>query len=119
MDPVMTEPVAGTTEIWRFINTTVVAHPMHVHLATMRVLDRQRSIWMRYMRRGQIVTSGRSRPPAPNELNAPKDTVRVDFGHDTRVLLTFDVPPGCAVMPRSEVRGMCIIATCWSTKTTT
>ena len=40
-DPVTTAPVAGRTEIWRFINTTVVAHPMHVHLATMRVLDRQ------------------------------------------------------------------------------
>ncbi len=91
-DPVTTEPVAGTSEIWRFINTTVVAHPMHVHLATMRVLDRQRFDVDKYVQTGQIVTLSERQAAAPNELNAAKDTVRVDFGTITRVLLTFDVP---------------------------
>jgi spore coat protein A, manganese oxidase len=91
-DPVMTEPLAGSTEIWRFINTTVVAHPMHVHLAEMRVLDRQDFDVDQYLQTGQVVTSGARRPAAPNELNAPKDTVRVDFGTVTRVLINFDVP---------------------------
>jgi spore coat protein A len=91
-DPVITQPIAGRTEIWRFINTTVVAHPMHVHLATMRVLDRQTFDVDKYVQTGQIVTLGGRQAAAPNELNASKDTVRVDFRTITRVLLTFDVP---------------------------
>jgi spore coat protein A len=38
------------------------------------------------------VTLGGRQAAAPNELNASKDTVRVDFRTITRVLLTFDVP---------------------------
>jgi spore coat protein A, manganese oxidase len=91
-DPVMTEPVAGTTEIWRYINTTVVAHPMHVHLANMRILDRQFFDLDKFFQTGQIVTTGPQIPAAPNELNAPKDTVRVDLGTITRVLVNFDLP---------------------------
>jgi spore coat protein A len=91
-DPVITAPTAGRTEIWRFINTTAVTHPMHVHLATMRVLDRQTFDVDKYLQTGQIVTLGPRQSAAPNELNAPKDTVRVDFRTITRVLLTFDVP---------------------------
>jgi spore coat protein A len=91
-EPVTTTPMAGSTEIWRFINTTAVAHPMHVHLATMRVLDRQNFDTNKYLETGKIVTGGARMPAAPNELNAPKDTVRVDFGTVTRVLVTFEVP---------------------------
>jgi len=91
-DPVTTEPVAGTTEIWRFINTTVVAHPMHVHLANMRILDRQAFDSDKYLATGQIETLGARQAAAPNELNAPKDTVRVDFGTVTRILVNFDIP---------------------------
>jgi spore coat protein A, manganese oxidase len=91
-DPVITEPVAGTTEIWRFINATVVAHPMHVHLANMRILDRQGFDVDRYNATGQIIPTGSRLAAAPNELNAPKDTVRVDFGTLTRILVNFDIP---------------------------
>ena len=97
MDAVVTEPAAGTTEIWRFINTTVVAHPMHVHLAHMQVLDHQTFDLMEYMDSGQIVASGPPQPPAPNEVNAPKDTVRVDPGTILRVALKFDLPSGTPV----------------------
>ena len=34
-------PRAGSTEIWRIINTTGDAHPIHVHLVQFRILDRQ------------------------------------------------------------------------------
>ena len=91
-DPVITAPLADHTEIWRFINATAVAHPMHVHLATMRVLDRQAFDVDKYLETGKIVTTGARLAAGPNELNAPKDTVRVDFATVTRVLLTFDVP---------------------------
>jgi spore coat protein A len=91
-DPVITEPTANTTEIWRFINTSAVAHPMHVHFATMRVLDRQGFDSDTFINTGQIVTTGARQAGAPNELNAPKDTVRVDYGTVTRVLVNFDIP---------------------------
>ena len=33
-------PELGTTEIWRFINDSGTAHPMHMHLVAFQVLDR-------------------------------------------------------------------------------
>lgn len=91
-DDVLTQPVAGSTEIWRFINLTNVAHPMHVHLASMRVLDRQVFDVDKYKETGEIVTLGARQSAAPNELNAAKDTVRVDFRGITRVLMNFEIP---------------------------
>jgi spore coat protein A len=41
-DPVTETPALGSTEIWEFYNTTVDAHPMHIHLVEFRVLNRQR-----------------------------------------------------------------------------
>jgi spore coat protein A len=34
-------PTAGTTEVWEFWNTTVDAHPMHMHLVKFRLLNRE------------------------------------------------------------------------------
>ena len=34
-------PKVGTTEIWQFINLTVDAHPMHMHLVKFQVYNRQ------------------------------------------------------------------------------
>jgi len=34
-------PKRGTTEVWQMINTTVDAHPMHLHLVQFKVLSRQ------------------------------------------------------------------------------
>jgi spore coat protein A len=103
-DPVITEPVAGTTEIWRFINSTAVAHPMHVHLANMRVLDRQAFDVDKFVANGEIATTGDRQSAAPNELNAPKDTVRVDLGTITRALVNFDLPSDLPVTSGQRLR---------------
>jgi spore coat protein A, manganese oxidase len=103
-DPVVTEPVAHSTEIWRFINTTVVAHPMHVHLANMRVLDRQLFDVNDYVQTGRIVSLGPRQAAEPNELNAPKDTVRVDYSTVTRVLVNFELPSKLPVVPGQKLR---------------
>ena len=34
-------PKEGTTEIWEIVNTTMDAHPMHTHLASFQILNRQ------------------------------------------------------------------------------
>jgi spore coat protein A, manganese oxidase len=40
-DAVTETPRRGTTEVWQIINTTVDAHPMHLHLVQFKVLSRQ------------------------------------------------------------------------------
>src|SRR5581483_4598645 len=38
----MTEfPRIGSTEVWEFLNTTVDAHPIHIHLSQFQLLNRQ------------------------------------------------------------------------------
>ena len=34
-------PQLGSTELWEFWNTTVDAHPVHLHLVDFRILNRQ------------------------------------------------------------------------------
>lgn len=69
----------GSTEIWEFINTSNVPHPMHVHAVQFKVLDR----------------SG-TRGLTPTETGW-KDTVLVMPGETVRVIMKFDAPKGMYV----------------------
>jgi spore coat protein A len=40
-DAITETPKRGTTEVWQIINTTVDAHPMHLHLVQFKVVSRQ------------------------------------------------------------------------------
>lgn len=40
-NPITELPKVGATEIWEIINTTVDAHPMHLHLVSFQIIDRQ------------------------------------------------------------------------------
>lgn len=40
------QPMLGTTEIWRFINQTGIAHPMHMHLVRFQVVDHPERGWL-------------------------------------------------------------------------
>ena len=42
MDPTTDFVKAGTTETWQWINLTGDAHPMHTHLVTFQVVNRQK-----------------------------------------------------------------------------
>jgi spore coat protein A, manganese oxidase len=97
-------PKVGDTEIWQFVNLTVDAHPMHMHLVQFQVYDRQpfnaaqfdadrmagiaRSV-------GNYVTGPAVLPP-PEEMGW-KDTVKSMPGEITRVIAKFDVPAGTAL----------------------
>ena len=95
MDPVTESPRAGSTEIWRIINTTGDAHPIHVHLVQFKILDRQPFDVTQYP--GRLAFTGlRVRPPA-NERNAAKDTVQAFPGEVTRIIAKFDLPGGTHV----------------------
>jgi len=70
-------PQLGTTEVWRFINSSPVMHPMHMHLVLFQVLDRE------------PIGGGTPVPPDPTEVGW-KDTVRADPGMITRVIARFE-----------------------------
>ncbi|NUP06319.1 MAG: multicopper oxidase domain-containing protein [Polyangiaceae bacterium] len=84
-DDVTEMPQLGTTEIWRFINRSGVAHPMHMHLVMFRVLDRQPFT----VENGVVTPSGPAVAPSATEAGY-KDTVRVDPNEIVRVVARFD-----------------------------
>jgi spore coat protein A len=104
-DPVAERPKAGSTEIWRIINKTDDAHPIHVHLAPFQVLDRQPF---------QPVEDIQPQPPptftgpivvAPDdERFGLKDTVQSLPAQTVRILIRFDLPTGAVVTPGQTFR---------------
>lgn len=88
MDPVTERPALGTTEIWRFINLSGDAHPMHTHLVMFRLLDRRPFDVFSYQNTGQIIYTGPAIPPQANEMGW-KDTARVNPDQITRYMIKF------------------------------
>jgi spore coat protein A len=78
-------PELGTTEVWRFVNRSGIAHPMHMHLVMFQVLDRQAFQEVG----GLVVPIGSPSPPAAHEAGW-KDTVRVGANEIVRVIARFE-----------------------------
>jgi FtsP/CotA-like multicopper oxidase with cupredoxin domain len=67
--PVTETPRRGAVEVWRFLNTTVDAHPIHLHLVKFQVVSRQR-----FDSRQYVVDSGIDQlfgAPAGFEITKP------------------------------------------------
>jgi len=84
-DDITEFPRLGTTEIWSWINRSSVSHPMHMHLVSFQVLDRQSFVVVG----GVIVPVGDRVAPAPNEIGW-KDTVQATPNQITRVIARFE-----------------------------
>ncbi|HEU5058011.1 MAG TPA: multicopper oxidase domain-containing protein [Kofleriaceae bacterium] len=84
-DEVSEQPRLGTVEIWRFVNRSGFAHPMHMHLVSFRLLDRQEFAVLD----GEIQPLGDPVPPAPEE-DGWKDTVLVAPNQMVRVIARFE-----------------------------
>ena len=87
MAPSTENPYAGTTEVWQIMNLTGDTHPIHFHLVNVQLIQRQPfkgdpSGWS---------YSGPPIPPDPNELGW-KETVRMNPGEITTVIMKFDLP---------------------------
>lgn len=113
MDPTTDFVQAGTTETWVWINLTGDAHPMHPHLVSFQVVNRQalimdpdsgeplyKAAWDAYLASGRQPSlkpvladyvTGPLLPPAPEEMGG-KDTAKAYPGFVTRVRAKFDLP---------------------------
>ncbi len=102
-DPPTETPRAGTMEIWEIANLTGDTHPIHFHLVNVQVLNRQA------FKAGQYGgTPSFLAPPVPppaTELGW-KETVKMNPGEVTRVLMRFDLPGGMPfIVPTSPRTG--------------
>jgi spore coat protein A len=101
-DPVTETPQAGSVEIWRLINTTGDAHPIHIHLVQFQILDRQPFDPAQYP--GRLVFTGPRVTPPANERPAFKDTVKAMPGEVTRFITRFDLPSGTSARRGQKFR---------------
>jgi len=92
-DPVTETPEAGATEVWEGYNATADTHPIHLHLVTFLVQNRQRfhAVVGPDGKLSDIALLGQPRPAAPNEAGW-KDTVQMPPGEVTRIIMTFTRP---------------------------
>ena len=111
--PVTESPRAGSVEIWRLINTTGDAHPIHIHLVQFQILDRQAfnadaidtSISPPQIGPNDLMFTGprvqpkdeSTRPYLKYEQNALKDTVKALPGEVVRVIARYDLPTGTRI----------------------
>lgn len=105
-DHAITEnPMLGDTEVWRIINLTEDAHPIHLHLVQFQVVDRtpfDREAFLAaqqaYLAGGKVgaapdpadFATGEASPPNSWELGW-KDTVIANPDQFTRIIAPFDL----------------------------
>jgi spore coat protein A len=93
MDPVTEDPVNKTIEVWEFVNSTMDAHPIHLHAIHFQLLDREPFDVRRQQRTSEVVLTGKPIQPAPEEQGW-KDTILCPPGQVTRIIAPFSGEPG-------------------------
>jgi spore coat protein A len=89
--PTTENPSAGSTEVWQIMNLTGDTHPIHFHLVNVQLIQRQPFTGMPGDEGVDWDYSGPPTPPDPNELGW-KETVRMNPGEITTVIMRFDLP---------------------------
>jgi spore coat protein A len=92
-DPVTENPMLNSTEIWEIYNETMDAHPIHLHLVSMQLINRQKFVASVNEENGKpenIRVIGKPMPPGAEELGW-KDTYIMYPGEVTRVIAKFDL----------------------------
>jgi spore coat protein A, manganese oxidase len=99
-----TEVVANNTEqMWEIYNLTGDTHPIHFHLVNVQIINRQ-AFKVNQFNPAAPVFMGGPTPPAPYELGW-KETVRMNPGEVTRVLMKFVLPAVPFIVPPSNRTG--------------
>jgi len=104
-DPITENPMVNDVEMWEIYNATADAHPIHLHLVSFQIVNRESftgtldekpqiqhngEIGLGY-KLTDIVLGGDARLPEPNERGW-KDTAVMLPGEVTRVVARFDRP---------------------------
>ncbi len=82
----------GSVEVWEILNLSADTHPIHFHLVNVQILSRRPFSVMQY-RGGGAHLQGPAVAPDANELGW-RETVRMNPGEATRVIMRFDLPDG-------------------------
>lgn len=93
---------AGTTEVWQIANLTGDTHPIHFHLVNVQIISRQPFDAKKY--NGVPIFTGPPVPPGPEE-SGWKDTVRMNPGEVTTVIMQFKLPTVPFSVPTSPRTG--------------
>ncbi len=105
-EPITETPIVGSTEVWTIVNLTMDTHPIHLHLVQFLVLNRQNIYIDEYKKKWEKINGTPPLDRAPVTLPvdpflsscpiAPdanetgwKDTVRMNPGQVTRILVRF------------------------------
>jgi spore coat protein A len=97
-------PKAGSVEVWQIMNLTADTHPVHFHLVNVQLIQRQKfasKIDPKNLPGNPSDWTYIADPTGPdaNELGW-KDTVRMNPGEITTVIMKFDLPK----LPTAEMR---------------
>lgn len=87
-DPATEEPQRGVVEVWNLINPGFAAHPIHLHQIQFQILNRQQFDIAHFNQTQELIFTGPPVPPEPNERGW-KDTVRINPGEVTRIIVRF------------------------------
>jgi len=91
---------AGTTEVWQIANLSADTHPIHFHLVNVQVISRQ--AFSTY--KGTPNVTGAPLPPPAFERGW-KETVRMNPGEVTTVIMQFNLPQVPFTVPPSPRTG--------------
>ncbi|BDG01391.1 multicopper oxidase family protein [Anaeromyxobacter oryzae] len=100
--PATENPTAGSVEVWNVFNLTGDTHPIHFHLVNVQILSRRPfdpELWD-----GTPTFTGPARGPDANERGF-KETVRMNPGECTTVIMRFDLPDVPFSVPPSPRTG--------------
>ena len=92
-DPITENPQLNSTEIWEIYNETEDAHPIHLHLVSSQLINRQKfnaDIDEENGKPANILLIGQPQIPAPGERGW-KDTWIMYPGEVTRIIAKFDM----------------------------
>jgi len=104
-DEATESPHAGDVEAWRITNLTGDTHPMHFHLVNVQLLSRQPfETYTVVDDVGRPSDLGEARGPDRTEIGW-KETVRMNPGEVTTVLMRFDLTPVPFAVPQSPRTG--------------
>jgi spore coat protein A len=84
-------PKAGSVEVWQVMNVTGDTHPIHFHLVNVQLIQRQPFTGAPGVQGQDWDYTAPPTPPDPNELGW-KETVRMNPGEITTVIMKFDLP---------------------------